>query len=112
MYRLASLQKEIVGVEERVAQELKGGTVELVGTRLGDHVNVRTGVTAVASVIRGGENLKFLNGVGRRDGERAIEARFRGSSKACEAVDLDAVHLIVIRLRAGAVDGHVLRALA
>ena len=107
---VVAIVEEVVRVEGFIAEELEQRSVQSIGAGFGHNVHVGAGVAAEAGIVSGGLDLEFLNSVGVGSGDSRIEARVARIVIAGGVVDLDAVHLVVILFRCGAVDAHVLRA--
>ena len=60
---MALVQEEIVGVQGRISKKFPYVAMKLIGSRLCDHVYVRTGVAPIRGVILPSLYLKFLNGI-------------------------------------------------
>ncbi len=89
--RLAGpVREEVVGVERRVAEELVGAAVEIVGARLVDHVQHAAEAAAILRRVVRAEDLEFLDRVHRREHRDAGEP-VDGGERRRHAVD-DGVH--------------------
>src|ERR1039458_10069450 len=92
----------IGGVHGAVAQEFVSGAVELVRTGLGGGVNDSARGAAVFSRITGGQHGEFSDGI-----QAGIGAEHVAWSAVSRVVDADAVHTVVVLLRAGSGNRHL-----
>ena len=87
--------EEVAGVEIAVLHELVEGAVELVGSRLQDHVSDRAGAASQIHGVVAGGDVHRLNRFERRD---------QDLQQAGALVVVDAFDLVVIRHARGPVD--------
>ncbi len=80
--------EEVAGVEIAVLNELVDGAVELVGSRLQDHVSDRAGAASQIHRVVAGGDVHRLNGFQRRD---------QNLQQAGALVVVDALDLVIIR---------------
>src|SRR5262249_26455997 len=110
--RVVAIVKEVVGVEDRVAQELERAPVVLIRSGFGDDVNIGPRVSSVAGVISRRLNFELLDRVRVGNADPGIQARIIGAAAVGKVRDVYAVHLEIVLAGIVAVDAHVLRALA
>ena len=86
--------------------------MELIASGLGDDVDVRAGIAAVARVVGRGLDLEFLNGIRIRDGDPDIDTGIRVIAGPERVDDGGPVHHDVVLVQSGAVHGDIRRGLA
>ncbi len=69
-WRAGLVEKELISVENRVAEELVNISMESVRARFENGIDIAAAVAALAGIVEGSLNLEFLNdvGVGQRGG--------------------------------------------
>ena len=65
--------EEVAGVGDAIAEELVGGSVDLVGAALQHHVDLPAGIAAGEGVVGAGGHLELAHGVHRRSQADAIQ---------------------------------------
>src|ERR1043166_5325524 len=103
-----AVEKEIVGIQLVVAQELPKAAVEVVAAGLGHHVHARSSAPAVTGVIQAGLHLELLNRI--RVGDRDAGRRnYVASPPRLDGRHVGAIHLEAVCHSARSVHVHFAR---
>ena len=97
------LQKDVVGVENIVAEKLPDGAVKLIGAGFRDDFNVGAGIASKASVVHGGLDFELLDGIGVGDGDATLLEKVP-AAPAPEVIDVRAIHNKAVADIAGPID--------
>src|SRR6185295_12703333 len=93
-------REKVSGIERGVSQELKSASVNLIGTRLGDHIHHAAGIVAILGVEIVGKNPKLGDRIQIRNYRRASIHQFFNVS----AVDQESIGVFAL-----AADGLIAR---
>src|SRR5262249_43675108 len=108
---IVAIVEKGVGVKNRVAQILKGRSVELIRSGFRNDIHVPAWIPPVAGVVSRRLNLELLEGIWTWYSNSGVQSRITRGSTVGKIGDIDAVHLEVVLAGVVAVHRHVLRTL-